>query len=551
MSGGGKTKGLELLVSHHRLGFKVPRFSVIDTKFFDYIQKQQLMVDIIAALTREPQAVTELPYQFKQTVKALNREYRGRPVIVRSSSEKEDGQHSFAGIYESYVIGHSTQRNLAEAVRKVYASFYSEKAQRYRQEHGIKDDNMGVIVQEFIEPDFAGVMYTSNPSFASDFTIEFTRGRNQVVDASAHPFIFDFDKKTKERVFASENTDDLILKEKPNFKRLIEIGIGLERFVGPSDIEFAIKDGEVYLVQIRQITDLHQPVDVKIPRYTKSQFIGATNIIRGTGKVTLPVVKPQPYKDLLERGRVMSTIDDAMTLNMYRDWLKFIVKMDATHSDGYILITPEFNERPLFPVLLGVSFKTDIDSMTPNKKAVITTDSTSIASHIMTIARERGIAYAGFQNGENLFERVSTGDVLSIYFQGRQAHVYKEKVAPKSIRELHPEIKYETRWMDNSYLFVQTSGFLESDKPYSSDFQLFLECQTGKKWKFKPFNEVMGGLFIDSKKRAIVMSTAKMQGEYHHWSLGSVGISKTYGYKPVSKREFNALMNAYAKHLTQ
>ena len=46
----------------------------------------------------------------------------------------------------------------------------------------------------------------------------------------------------------------------------------------------------------------------------------------------------------------------------------------------------------------------------------------------MTVAREKGIVYAGFMNDPYLFEDVSSGDMLSIYFKGRKAIVFEENV---------------------------------------------------------------------------------------------------------------------------
>lgn len=76
--------------------------------------------------------------------------------IVRSSAVfSEDGENlTGAGIYESVIVdGGGTFEDFKNAVRKVYESTNSPRAQAYRTQHGITDEEMGLIIQKFIDPD--------------------------------------------------------------------------------------------------------------------------------------------------------------------------------------------------------------------------------------------------------------------------------------------------------------------------------------------------------------------------------------------------------------
>jgi len=107
-------------------------------------------------------------------------EYFGQsPLIVRSSSLLEDNYgNSFSGRYESVFLANqgSPQKRLAafmRAVRVVYASAMSEKALRYRLEHGLldRDEQMALLVQrvsgelykQWFFPHVAGVGFSFNP----------------------------------------------------------------------------------------------------------------------------------------------------------------------------------------------------------------------------------------------------------------------------------------------------------------------------------------------------------------------------------------------------
>lgn len=274
---GGKAKGLEELLKHSELGYIVPPYKEISPDFFDYVSKQM-----------EADETLLFSSELAKIIENIAEEFSNQQVIVRSNSLKEDSRHSFAGRYDSIKVEHATFETLSGAIVKVYRSFYSELAQDYRKEHNIKDDMMGIIVQKFMPCDWAGVMYTSNPSYPDNLSIEFSEDPEAVVNGEGLPLIVEYDKKTMKEAFVSE-----IYHTAPeNFfdhDLLARIGVELERLLGPSDIEFLVRNDELYLVQRRDITDLETPIPVTIPHYEPEQFLGKTKVIRGRGKYTLPV----------------------------------------------------------------------------------------------------------------------------------------------------------------------------------------------------------------------------------------------------------------------
>src|SRR3989344_3444873 len=84
---------------------------------------------------------------------------------VRSSSPYEDSQqHSFAGVFETLLD--VPRSDLVDAIRVVKVSATSEKAQHYAYERKLTlEDKMAVIVQRMVEPELAGVIYSTLSSY--------------------------------------------------------------------------------------------------------------------------------------------------------------------------------------------------------------------------------------------------------------------------------------------------------------------------------------------------------------------------------------------------
>jgi len=106
-------------------------------------------------------------------------EYFGQsPIIVRSSSLLEDGfSNAFPGKYKSiFCTNQGTLEEryhlLAQAIREIYASAFSEDALAYREKHNLRDteEQMALLVQrvsgsnkgEYFYPDLAGVGFSYN-----------------------------------------------------------------------------------------------------------------------------------------------------------------------------------------------------------------------------------------------------------------------------------------------------------------------------------------------------------------------------------------------------
>ncbi len=162
-------------------------------------------------------------------------------VAVRSSALREDGASaSYAGIFES-VLDVDGER-LPEAVGLVLDSFRSERAKAYGEA-----SPPCVLVQRMVEPQWAGVVFTTHPLDAGSVLVEAVRGRGEdLVQGRLNPERVVLDRET----LAVESG-----KAEFPAQEVGRLALRVEAFFGrPQDIEWAIADGRVHLLQSRDIT---------------------------------------------------------------------------------------------------------------------------------------------------------------------------------------------------------------------------------------------------------------------------------------------------------
>lgn len=142
------------------------------------------------------------------------------PVAVRSSATSEDSPDaSFAGEHDTYLWVRGAD-DVVDAVRRCWASLFTDRATCYRVEMGYEHRSveMSVVVQKMVHPKSAGVAFTLNPADGD---------RSQVAIDSAWGF--------GESVVSGEVTPDNFLIDKVMF----EIG---RRSVSKKEVEFVLSD---------------------------------------------------------------------------------------------------------------------------------------------------------------------------------------------------------------------------------------------------------------------------------------------------------------------
>lgn len=224
-------------------------------------------------------------------------------VAVRSSATAEDlPDASFAGQQETYlnVVGIDA---LCNNIVRCYASLWGNRAVSYRQTQGYDQQSvaLAVVVQEMVESEKAGVLFTVNPvnNNRNEMQLNASYGLGEAVvsgKVTADTFICGKDGSVKsgivgskeiEIIYAENGTKEvpvspekrgvLCLSEQ-EVKALCKAAVDVENYYGcPMDIEWAVRGGNAYILQARAITTLSENIDeAEIEKYVSRNRITGT-----------------------------------------------------------------------------------------------------------------------------------------------------------------------------------------------------------------------------------------------------------------------------------
>lgn len=181
----------------------------------------------------------------------------GFPLAVRSSASAEDGSTaSFAGQFSSYLGLHSLEE-VEEAVDNCRQSVGLPSVVEYCRRNGIEPASlrMDVIVQQMIQPELAGVAFTVNPvTGAEEVVIEACLGLADGLLAGRVPPLPSSHPLLKKHAAEIEHAAREIMRH----------------FGMPQDIEFAVADGCLYILQARPITRIG--FEPSIGEWTNADF---------------------------------------------------------------------------------------------------------------------------------------------------------------------------------------------------------------------------------------------------------------------------------------
>ena len=229
---GGKARALNKLMDG---GFNVPDGFVISTISFNNLS-------------------SELKTEILDNFDRLGAE----SVAVRSSAVAEDGaKDAWAGQFDSFL---NVERDeLPEAIEKCWASAESLRAKAYAKDRDLQSGNVAVIIQKMIPAQIAGVAFSVHPVLTGKnrMVIEAVRGLGeQLVSGVLTPDTYILDRQSFGVVDSELTKPTPIIGDLELVKLAKEI-IKIEELFGfPVDVEWAIANGELYILQSRPITTL-------------------------------------------------------------------------------------------------------------------------------------------------------------------------------------------------------------------------------------------------------------------------------------------------------
>jgi hypothetical protein len=190
---GGKARGLAFvrhLLRTRRIGRRfpgvnigVPPAVVLATDMFDQFLSENNLGDFTLHCDDDAEIQrrfldSPLPASLQENLKSYLEEVH-YPLAVRSSSLLEDSQYQpFTGVYETFMLGNHQPdlerrlNELSEAIKRVYASTFSQHAKAYVRAtpYRLEEEKMAVILQQVVGtlhghrfyPDFSGVVRSHN-----------------------------------------------------------------------------------------------------------------------------------------------------------------------------------------------------------------------------------------------------------------------------------------------------------------------------------------------------------------------------------------------------
>ena len=202
-------------------------------------------------------AFTVVPYE--DTVKEdlqFDMPSSGKLFSVRSSANVEDGEfQSFAGQFDTFL--NVPGENVKDKIKEIISSLNSDGVKAYCEKSGtdISDIKMNIIVQDMIDSDIAGVLFTANPQgILNESVITVGRGLGEGIVSSKVDTTSYYYNLT-DRICYFEGKEDLLDQDK--IEELIGISNKMKAIFGEYlDIEFAVKNGVIYILQVRPITTL-------------------------------------------------------------------------------------------------------------------------------------------------------------------------------------------------------------------------------------------------------------------------------------------------------
>ncbi|RBI59763.1 pyruvate, phosphate dikinase [halophilic archaeon] len=228
-----------------------------------------------------------VPKEIRDAIKTALNEIasdRGQAYAVRSSATAEDlSEASFAGQQETFLNVRGADEIIAR-VRACMASLFTDRAITYRATNDIphREVSLAVVVQQMVEPDVSGILFTADPQTGNRHiaSIEAGLGLGEALvsgEVTADTVrvdtrtgeVLDYEVGEQQRAVrptpeggtetveldSSDRTSRVLSADQ--IQTLVEAGEEIETmFEYPQDIEWCLDEGELSIVQARPITSL-------------------------------------------------------------------------------------------------------------------------------------------------------------------------------------------------------------------------------------------------------------------------------------------------------
>lgn len=439
---GGKNSSLgEMFTQLSSRGIKVPNgFATTAFAFEEFLTQnalhyklQQLMDHLerpsysnlkeIGSKAREIILEGTLAEELQSSVISAYKELCGATecsVAVRSSATAEDLPHaSFAGQHESY-LNITGEKNLLHAIKKCFASLYTDRAIKYREENGFKHETVALSagIQKMVRSDKAssGVIFTLDPESGFQNVIHISSvwglGEN-IVQGTVTPdeyFVF------KPTLLKGKNA---IIQKRLGSKSKTMIygtddGMTTVNIDTPKERQnqFVLNDEEILkLAQWSLVIENHYGKNMDV-EWAKDGSTGELFILQARPETVHSQRNPLHFTEyrLLQRGKVL-TKGEAIGSKISTGIARILYSPHEADKlqPGEIIVTD--TTSPGWDPLL-------------QKASAIITNKGGRTSHASIVARELGVpAIVGCTNAT---EKISEGEKITVSCsEGKTGYVYE------------------------------------------------------------------------------------------------------------------------------
>ncbi len=260
-------------------------------------------------------------YQQKGDISELyERLSKSSTYAVRSSADCEDNEKfSFAGMFDSYLDVSFEQ--IENKINKVKDSVSNDRVKFYTLLNNLTEPRMNVIIQEFINSDYAGVWMSNS---LNSGVYELIEGCGEgLVSGQKKTQIYNYDKNDKLATFF----------------------VQLQKAIGSKcDFEFCIKDNKLIMLQCRPVTTtIKKQVKVK-------DGIGVSNgVVKGE---ICFLESPHQAKKFKENCILLTYTTDP-------EWVPIMAKAKGiiTLNGGYLCHTAIISRELNKPCVVGVNLE--------------------------------------------------------------------------------------------------------------------------------------------------------------------------------------------------
>jgi len=259
-------------------------------------------------------------------------------VAIRSSATAEDlPEASFAGQQDTYLNIRGSD-DVVKYVQECWASLFESRAIFYREENDFDHSKVyiAVVVQEMVNAEKAGVMFTVHPSTGEEkILIEAAWGLGEgVVSGTVTPDTCWYDKEKNEvinyktsdkkvkfdrdpdtghtvKVDLPEDIREKRVLSNEEITKLSKLGKKIHKHYNfPQDTEWAIEDGKIYMLQSRPVTTLGKENSVSKTEESEERIIITKGLGASPGMAsgTVKTVRNIDELDKIEIGDILVTV---------------------------------------------------------------------------------------------------------------------------------------------------------------------------------------------------------------------------------------------------